>query len=92
MSWILLAVGAVLATATMPASGPSHLAGWKLVWSDEFDAPGAPDPARWKYEVGYIRNRESQYYTDDRRQNARVEDGCLVIEARKEHYPIPGQP
>jgi len=92
MSWILLAVGAVLVTATMPASGPSHSAGWKLVWSDEFDVPGAPDPARWKYEVGYIRNRESQYYTDDRRENARVEDGCLVIEAKKENYPIPGKP
>jgi hypothetical protein len=24
---------------------------------------GLPDPARWGYEVGYIRNNEKQYYT-----------------------------
>jgi len=36
---------------------------WKLVWSDEFDRDGAPDPAKWGYEVGYIRNGEAQYYT-----------------------------
>jgi beta-glucanase (GH16 family) len=57
---------------------------WELVWSDEFDAPGAPDPAKWGYEVGKVRNHEAQCYTKDRRENARVEDGQLVIEARKE--------
>jgi beta-glucanase (GH16 family) len=62
---------------------------WKLVWSDEFDRPGLPDPARWSYETGYIRNHERQFYTQARRENARVEGGFLVIEGRKEHYPIP---
>ena len=57
---------------------------WKLVWSDEFDKPGLPDPAKWGYEVGFIRNNEAQYYTRERKENARVEDGYLVIEARKE--------
>src|SRR5262245_33023396 len=65
---------------------------WKLVWSDEFDRPGAPDPAKWKYEVGMLRNNEKQYYTKDRRENVRVEDGCLVIEARKERFEIPDKP
>jgi beta-glucanase (GH16 family) len=60
--------------------------GWKLVWADEFDAPGAPDPTKWSYEVGHIRNNELQYYTQDRRENARVENGRLVIEARKEAW------
>ena len=63
---------------------------WKLVWSDEFDRAGLPDPARWSYETGYLRNHERQFYTRDRRENARVEGGLLIIEARKERYPIPG--
>lgn len=57
-----------------------------LVWSDEFEQPGAPDPAIWGYEVGMVRNKEAQFYTNDRRENARVEDGCLVIEARREPW------
>jgi beta-glucanase (GH16 family) len=57
---------------------------WKLVWSDEFDAPGRPDPANWTYETGMIRNQEKQFYTKDRRENARVADGKLIIEGRKE--------
>ncbi len=60
--------------------------GWKLVWADEFDKPGLPDPAKWNYETGFVRNHEAQYYTDARLENARVEDGCLVIEARKEPF------
>lgn len=58
----------------------------KLVWSDEFDRPGRPDPAKWRAETGFIRNEEEQYYTD-RPENLRVEDGCLVIEARREIHP-----
>ena len=59
-------------------------AGMKLVWSDEFDKPGQPDPAKWGYEKGMVRNGEKQFYTDNRRENARVEGGKLIIEARKE--------
>lgn len=57
-----------------------------MVWSDEFDHDGPPDPAKWKPEVGMIRNGEAQDYTQDRPENARVEGGNLVIEARKESY------
>jgi beta-glucanase (GH16 family) len=64
-------------------------AGWKLVWSDEFDKPGRPDPAKWSYETGFVRNNEAQYYTRDRSENARVESGSLVIEARKERFKNP---
>src|SRR5688572_18917810 len=56
-----------------------------LVWRDEFDGRGLPDASRWDYEIGSIRNNERQYYTR-RAENARVEDGMLVIEARKESY------
>ena len=65
-----------------PASGP---AGWSIVFADEFDAPGALDPAKWGYEIGYVRNDEKQYYTS-RAENVRAEGGNLVIEGRKEAY------
>jgi len=62
---------------------------WKLVWSDEFDRDGLPDPAKWTYEEGFVRNQEAQYYTRARAENARVERGVLVLEARKEQFPNP---
>lgn len=67
------------------ASAAQRLDGWSLVFSDEFDRAGAPDPSRWGYETGYIRNGEAQYYTS-RPENVRVEGGHLVIEGRKETY------
>lgn len=54
-----------------------------LVWSDEFNNSGMPDSSKWDYETGYIRNNEMQYYTNNL-ENARVEDGNLVIEARRD--------
>ncbi len=71
--------------ATPAATAPAAPTTWKLVWSDEFDVPGRPDPSKWGYEEGFIRNQEQQYYMKDRPENARVEDGKLVIECRKEH-------
>src|SRR5215472_12935499 len=68
---------------------PALAGDWKLVWSDEFDKPGLPDPAKWSYEEGFIRNNEAQYYTRARSENARVENGMLVIEARKELFKNP---
>lgn len=59
---------------------------YKLVWSDEFDYDGLPDLDYWSYEVGYIRNNESQYYTEARIENAHVGNGYLTIESRKEHW------
>ena len=58
---------------------------WTLVWSDEFDGDGAPDNTKWTYDEGNWGwgNNEPQYYTDNRRENARLEDGNLIIEARK---------
>ena len=64
-------------------------AGWEPVWSDEFDYRGLPDPAKWDYEDGFIRNHEAQFYTRARRENARVENGMLILEARREPFQIP---
>lgn len=57
---------------------------WELVWSDEFDYEGAPDPEKWGYDVGGSGwgNHELQNYTEG--ENASVADGVLTIEARKE--------
>jgi beta-glucanase (GH16 family) len=71
-------------------AAPAPAGEWKLVWSDEFNQPGAPDPSRWNYEYGFVRNGERQFYTEGRPENARVENGMLIIEARKERFAIPG--
>lgn len=55
--------------------------GYKLVWADEFNTPGRPDSANWDYEHGYVRNKELQDYQKD---NVFCENGCLIIEARRE--------
>jgi beta-glucanase (GH16 family) len=68
------------------AQAPQPPPGGALVWQDEFDGRGLPDSARWDYEVGRVRNNEGQYYTRLRRENARVEDGMLVLEARREPF------
>jgi beta-glucanase (GH16 family) len=65
---------------------PEEPPDWTLVWSDEFDTPGLPDSSKWAYEEGYIRNAELQYYTRERLENARVEDGHLVIECRRDSW------
>lgn len=58
----------------------------KLVWHDEFDKPGLPDPEHWTYEEGYCRNQELQYYTKARRKNARIAGGRLILEAHLDAY------
>ncbi|TDE03596.1 glycoside hydrolase family 16 protein [Flavobacterium hiemivividum] len=60
---------------------------WKLVWKEEFNYTGLPDPSKWSYEVGHIRNNEQQYYTNARQENVWVSKGVLAITGRKESYP-----
>jgi beta-glucanase (GH16 family) len=67
-----------------------NAAEWKLVWSDEFEKPGLPDGAKWDYETGFIRNNEKQFYTRARKENARVENGMLIIEAKRQRNITPG--
>lgn len=65
----------------------------ELVWSDEFNYSGLPDPTKWSYDVGDgcdlpcgcgWGNQEHQYYTEGVLENARVTQGNLIIEAIKE--------
>jgi beta-glucanase (GH16 family) len=59
---------------------------WKLVWSDEFDKDGAPDPSNWGFESGFIRNQELQWYQPN---NATVSGGLLTIAAKQEQVANP---
>jgi beta-glucanase (GH16 family) len=60
--------------------------GYKLMWADEFNKEGAPDSTSWKYEHGFARNHELQWYQP---QNAVCHNGILTIEVKKEHLPNP---
>lgn len=61
---------------------------YQLVWSDEFDYEGLPDPTKWAHEVGGHGwgNNELQYYTDKRLLNSNVGGGTLKITAYNEPY------
>ena len=56
-----------------------------LLWSDEFDSNGAPDPLNWTYDIGTgdngWGNGEAQSYTNDP-SNVIVEGGSLKITAK----------
>jgi beta-glucanase (GH16 family) len=69
-------------------SASQSLGPWRLVWADEFNYNGLPDAKKWDYDVGGHGwgNKELQFYTARRKQNARVENGRLIIEARKESW------
>lgn len=87
----LTTLAAQLVAAEVSDSRPAHAsdAKWRLVWSDEFELPdgSAPDSSKWGYDVGGggWGNGELQYYTS-RTNNARIEAGKLVIEAKLEDY------
>lgn len=85
LSLSLLAACAGLPTTTMPTATPIPVpAGWSLVWNDEFDAP-AINRENWTFDLGGggWGNGESQIYTD-KPENARVENGLLIIESHRE--------
>lgn len=54
--------------------------GYTMVWHDEFNSDGDPS-SDWTAETGFVRNQELQWY---QAENARVANGCLVIEGRKQ--------
>ena len=80
-----LSVAAVLLLAAAPLGAVD----WRLVWSDEFNGSGVPDASKWAHEEGFLRNSEAQIYTKNRPENVRVENGLLIIEARKEQFQNP---
>ncbi len=69
-----------MATCTVTVSQTEY----QLVWSEEFDG-STLDLDTWNIEINGngCGNSEKQYYTDSE-DNIRLEDGSLIIEARKE--------
>lgn len=75
------------APVTTPTPSDAPL-GYALVWDDEFDKDGLPDPTHWDCDTannlsGWF-NNELEYYARDRLDNAQVSNGMLIITARKE--------
>jgi beta-glucanase (GH16 family) len=83
--WIVFLFFFVSACAFLPSASKEidmdNLT-YELVWSDEFDYTGLPDPEKWGYDVGGAGwgNNERQFYTDG--ENAFVDGEKLVIELR----------
>jgi beta-glucanase (GH16 family) len=78
------------AGALAPPPAPTLVppAGWRLVWADEFDVDGLPDPKKWAYDTWFNKqgwfNHELEYYAAARPENAVVHGGRLLITARRE--------
>lgn len=72
--------------SSVASSAASSAAGWKLVWSDDFDGT-AIDPAKWGFEENCWGggNNEQQCYTN-KADNAFVADGKLNIVVKKESF------
>ena len=69
------------------SASPPVIPGMTLVWNDEFNTEGKPDPSSWKYEYGFVRNNELQWY---QQENANCSGGVVVIEGRREKIRNPG--
>jgi len=76
-------------TSIIPKDGyetPLTYDGMDLVWADEFDGPTI-NADNWTFELGTGQdgwgNQEAQYY---REENARIEEGNLIIEAKREVF------
>ena len=93
LSLIFLAVVFAITVSCSPDEKQQVTTLNKLIFEDDFNINGAPDPAVWGLDIGNGAaqgipgwgNNESQYYTD-RSENVVVEDGILKISALKENF------
>lgn len=100
ISWLLAACAAptpVPTATSIPTPVPSptpewNKPGWTILWQDEFEGTEL-NLQNWTFDLGGggWGNEEWQAYSD-RPENVRVEDGMLVIEARKEEVTYSGRP
>jgi len=74
-------------TVSAVADSGRQADGYHLVWADEFNKEGAPDTASWRFEKGFVRNQELQWYQPE---NTYCKNGFLVIEGRRESKLNPG--
>ena len=84
MATTITATAVVMAfTANLAGAAPFEMpTGYKLVWADEFDNDGLPDPAKWEHDTSRNlqgwHNHELQYYSAPRTANAVVKGGRLI--------------
>jgi beta-glucanase (GH16 family) len=88
--WLRLIVSCLLAVTLSCSDDEQTVTTFnQLVMQDEFDVDGTPNSTIWGYDIGTGSNgwgnNELQYYTD-RPENVTVQNGYLVITARKESY------
>jgi len=82
-AWIALVLGVACSFGGIPESSRPR---WQLVWHDEFDGTTL-DAGKWVRETGGDGwgNAVLEFYTD-RTENARIEGGSLIIEARGDTF------
>lgn len=76
----------ILFVSLLLALGSCSKREYGLVWSDEFNTDGPVNTDNWNFARGFGYNKEDQWYQND---NAFCENGCLIIEARKDSFPNP---
>jgi beta-glucanase (GH16 family) len=81
---IVSATGATTSPYTPDDLQPKKGAGMKLVFREDFNYGGVPNPEIWSCETGFQRNEELQWYQS---KNTNCKNGCLVIEGKKENFP-----
>ena len=83
---LLFVFGHIFGQGSLAEAGLDTFKGMNLVWQDEFNQPGPPDPTIWRHEQGFKRNNELQWYQPE---NASCHDGILIIEAKRVVRPNP---
>ena len=84
--YLTLSLVAITMLSSCQATPTTNADGYMLVWADEFNIDGRPDPNNWTYEHGFVRNEELQWYQPE---NATCKDGLLVIEGKRERRHNP---
>ena len=84
MKYLLIIL--LLPISLIADENPKTYEDYKLVWSEEFEKDGALSEEDWKFEQGFVRNYEMQWY---QKENAFCKDGKLIIEGRKEYKENP---
>lgn len=78
-------VACAVAFVAVLGSGAA-MAEWRLEHEQRFDTGAPLDLSWWRFEQGFIRNRELQSY---QARNAVVEGGALRLQGRREQVPNP---
>lgn len=87
LALLLTLEAATLGATNVAADAPMETPAGAPTFADEFEG-AAVDQTKWLFDTHRNKqgwhNNELQYYADETRDNARVADGALVIEAKRE--------